>query len=121
MESTKLTHSTIGNLQGGGIGYVIDDAINRAMQDCERRPGLKKARVVNIQIEFTPVVAQGLDGKSDAFSTVGVTPKVAVKVPLQAADAEFLHVSPGVTADGEPEIAAVFSQEDLFVALKEGN
>ena len=38
-EATKLTHTTLGNLQAGAIGAVIDDAINRCMQDCEARSG----------------------------------------------------------------------------------
>lgn len=123
MTATKLTHDTIGNLQSGGIGEVVNDAINRCMQDCEGRPGLDKDRVLTIKVAFRPVLNKGLDG-AETFSTVAVKPQVAVSVPAQAAGPEFLHVSPGATASGEPEVAAVFAQEGLFVrvtATKEGN
>lgn len=120
MPATKLTHDTLGNLQAGAIGAVIDDAINRCMQDCESRSGLDKDRTVTIKVSFRPVLNKGLDGQ-EVFSTVAVKPSVTVSTPAQAAGPEFLHVSPGVTANGEPETAAVFSQEGLFVARKEGN
>lgn len=117
---TKLTHDTIGNLQAGAIGAVIDDAISKCMQDCEARSGLDKDRTLTIKIAFRPVLNKGIDG-AESFSTVAVKPAIAVTVPAQAAGPEFLHVSPGATATGEPEVAAVFSQEGLFVARKEGN
>lgn len=120
-EATKLTHDTLGNLQAGAIGAVIDDAIRRCMADCESRSGLDKDRTLTIKVAFRPVLNKGIDG-AVAFSTVAVKPQVAVSVPAQAAGPEFLHVSPGVTDNGEPETAAVFAQEGLFVqARKEGN
>lgn len=119
---TKLTHDTIGNLQGGAIGEVINEAINKAMKDCEDRPGLDKARTVTVKVSFRPMQNKGLDG-ARTFNTVAVSPAVTVSTPPQAAGAEFLAVSPGATANGEPEVSAVFVLEGLFVApaTKEGN
>lgn len=120
--ATKLTHDTIGHLQAGAFGPAIDDAINKCMTDCEHRPGLKKARTLVIQLTFTPTPAQGMEGAAASLSTVGILAFCQPKLPPQSTSGEFLHVSPGVTDDGEPEVAAVFAQEGLFVqARKEGN
>lgn len=119
-EATKLTHDTIGHLHAGAIGAVINDAIRRCMADCEARAGLDKDRVVTIKVAIRPVLNKGIDGTA-VFSTVHIKPQIAVSVPAQGTSGEFLHVSPNVTPDGEVELTAVFAQEGLFTAHKEGN
>ena len=87
----KLTHQTIGELQGGGIGHAIDQALGEAMRDCTNRPGLGTARKVIIELAFKPG-SSGLDDTSIGLSTVGLKAQVKTNFPSRAGVEEFLGV-----------------------------
>ena len=112
----KLNHETIGDLQGGGIGYAIDQALRDALRDCEGRPGLNKVRDVTITVSLVPAASGLQDGHG--LSTVGVKAKVKVSMPPRAGEVDFLTVERDVTPEGEPEIIANFAQEPLLRAQK---
>lgn len=109
----KLTNKTIGDLQGGAIGYAIDLAVREAMRDCEGRPGLKTTRKVTIQVEFTPA-SGGLQEGAASLGSVGVKAKVQFNPPPRAGDTDYLIVNSGADANGEPEVSAHFTQIPLL-------
>jgi hypothetical protein len=109
----KLNSKTIGDLQGGGIGYAIDQAIGEAMRDCENRPGMNKARLVTVQIALTPAGGALQDG-ANSLGTVGVKAQVKVAVPNRVGDTDFLSVASGANTDGEVEVTAHFVQLPLL-------
>lgn len=113
----KLNHETIGELQGGGIGYAIDQALNEAMRDCENRPGLTKARTVTVTVELAPASGALQDGANN-LTTVDIKAKVKVAVPVRAGGSDFLTVSRDADAEGEVQIIANFAQEPLLRAQK---
>lgn len=119
-KATKLNHAMIGSLQSGGIGYAIDAAIREVMADCDRRPGLKKARTVTVKLTFTPAASALAEGPA-ALGTVGVKAGVTTSMPGRAGDEEYLNVAHDNTEDGEVEIIATFAQDSLFSGQKAGN
>ena len=113
----KLTHETFGELQQGAIGYAFDTAVREVMADCERRPGLKKPRTVTLKITFTPA-ANTLDMGQDKLDTIGIVAGVATSTPGRSGGVEYLNVSQGADANGEPEVSAVFAQDTLLDARR---
>ena len=109
----KLTNKTIGDLQGGAIGYAIDQALREAMRDCEGRPGLKTVRKVVINVELLPA-SGGLQDGAALLGTVGIKAKVGFNPPPRVGDTDYLIVQSGVDANGEPEVSAHFSQVPLL-------
>lgn len=57
--------SKIGDLDGGRVLEAISQAIERAVHDCEDRPGLKKARKVTLEMSLTPI--QDDDGTMESI------------------------------------------------------
>ena len=111
----KLTHATLGELQGGGIGYAIDKAIEEAMQDCARRPGLDAARTVTVTVKLKPK-SSDLDEGQPGLKNVGIQASVKLATPARAGGEEFLNVSTSVNAAGEPVTQATFAQVPLLRA-----
>jgi hypothetical protein len=87
----KLNHETIGELQGGGIGHAIDQAIGEALRDCTNRPGLGNARKVVIELAFKPG-SSGLEDSGLGLSTIGLLAQVKTNFPSRAGVEEFLGV-----------------------------
>ena len=79
-KAPALTNTTIGELEQGGIGYAIDKALEEAMQDCARRPGLEAARTVTITVKLKPK-SNNLDEGQPGLKNVGVQATFA-QVPL---------------------------------------
>lgn len=48
--------SKIGDLDGGRVLEAITQAIERAVHDCEDRPGVSKARNVTLTMSVSPVI-----------------------------------------------------------------
>lgn len=109
----KLTNKTIGDLQGGAIGYAEDQALKEAMHDCAARPGLKTARKVTIQIEITPASGALQDGVS-TLGSVGVKVQIKTTFPNRVGDTDYLTVESGADTHGEPEVSAHFNQLPLL-------
>lgn len=114
-EHLEFGHTSIGELQGGGIGYAIDQAIAEAITDCQRRPGLTKARKVTIQIDLTPQ-SSSLDTTGPGLKAVGIKAGVKTSMPPRAGEEEFLAVGTGVDINGEAEPKARFTQAPLLRA-----
>ncbi|UQN10417.1 hypothetical protein [Deinococcus sp. QL22] len=111
----NLTHASLGELQGGGIGYAIDQALGDAMRDCHARPALAKPRKVTITVTLTPT-STGMDMGTPVINGVGAKADVKIALPSRAGNEEFLGVSMGVGLDGTPEPKAVFTQVPLLRA-----
>lgn len=109
----KLTNKTIGDLQGGAIGYAIDQGMREAMRDCEARPGLKTARKVTIQLEYTPASGALQEGAA-SLGSVGVKAQIKTTFPNRVGDTDYLVVESGADAHGEPEVSAHFAQVPLL-------
>ena len=86
MAVKALSLGTLVNVEGGQIATVWNNAMERAIDDCARRPSEVRARKIILQAEFVP---SGEDGSVDdvevtfqvheklpAFSTRSVTMKV---------------------------------------------
>lgn len=112
-KAPSLKHDTIGELEAGAIGYAIDTALNEAMQDCARRPGLETARTVTITVKFKPK-SNNLDEGAPGLKTVGVQAQVKVATPPRAGGEEFLNVKAGVDGAGQPLTEATFAQVPLL-------
>lgn len=110
-----LTHLTLGDLEQGGIGYAIDKALEEAMQDCARRPGLETARTVTVTLKLKPK-SSNLDEGQPGLKNVGIQASVKLTTPARAGGEEFLNVATSVNAAGEPITQATFAQIPLLRA-----
>lgn len=109
MSPKKLTLATVGSLERGYLEPMYNAALNRAMQDCQQRPSLDKPRSVLLQVDITPNASPNGPGFS-----VAIIAHVKEKFPTRQTSGEFLDVIAGATADGEPEVQAVFAVTPLF-------
>lgn len=114
-KAPALDHTTIGELEAGGIGFAIDTAIAEAMSDCARRPNLESARTLTITLKFKPKTST-LDEGRPGLNSVGVQAAVKLSTPARAGGEEFLNVANGVNVNGEPVTEATFSQLPLLRA-----
>ena len=87
--SETLTTATLHRLDDGMVGRVIDAEIQKALKDCEDRPGLAKVRKVTIQLELTPQQ----DDRTNALRGVDTAVQVAVKVPPTGTRTEYLRTT----------------------------
>jgi hypothetical protein len=108
----RLTLITLGNLQGGAFGPVVDQAISDVLKDCDDRPSLEKARKVVIEIEFVPAADDGVR----ALGAVAVEASVKKSIPAQKTRTEFLGVNVVDNGDGVIGIEALLPerQDNLF-------
>lgn len=63
----KLSLAALGEIDDGRLATAFDQAIKRAADDCNDRPGEKRKRCVVLQIEFEPVLDQ--DGVCDSVKS----------------------------------------------------
>lgn len=110
-----LTHQTLGDLEGGGIGHAIDKSLAEALADCARRPNLDTARTVTLTIKLTPK-ASTMDEGRPGLNNVGVQAAVKVSTPARAGGTEYLNVRATVDGAGEPVTEATFAQVPLLRA-----
>lgn len=115
-KAPALTNTTLGELEQGGIGYAIDKALEEALQDCARRPGLEAARTVTITVKLKPK-SNNLDEGKPGLKNVGVQASVKLATPARAGGEEFLNVTtePDATT-GEVITQATFAQVPLLRA-----
>lgn len=114
-KAPALTNTTIGELEGGGIGYAIDKALEEALQDCARRPGLEAARTVTVTVKIKPK-SNNLDEGQPGLKNVGIQASVKLTTPARAGGEEFLNVATEVNAAGEVVTQATFAQVPLLRA-----
>lgn len=81
----QFSVDTIGDLDDGTVRLLIDKALDEALQDCDSRPMLPKARTVTITVAMAPVI-------NDRGGLKGITTqvKVAAKVPARHGRGEYL-------------------------------
>ncbi len=89
MQNEKLTLATLGQLDDGTVGAVVNAAITDALKDCDDRPGLKKARKITLEVSFEPVV----DERSFVLKGVDIDTKVKLTVPAQELREQYLRTS----------------------------
>lgn len=107
-------HQNIGELQGGGIGFAINQAFAEAMRDCTNRPSLTKKRKVIIEIEFEPG-SSALDDAGMGLGTVGITARTKTNFPPRAGAVEYLSVKTKQVGN-EKIVTARFTQGALLSA-----
>lgn len=110
----SLTHDTIGDLEQGAIGHVINLTLAALMADCRARPALKKSRKFTLTIDLEPSTNDGIE--QGVIKLAGVAVKASVKhtLPPQAGGVEILGVRDGVNFNGEPITEAVFTMQPLL-------
>lgn len=78
----KLTLESLAEIDGGRLKIAFEQALKRIIEDCEDRPGVKKARTLNLQLDVLPAPdATGVcdDAKVQATITDNV-PKRKTKI-----------------------------------------
>ena len=109
----KLTIKTLPNVDFGKAALAFQRHLERAVQDCDDRPGVKKARKVSIQLSITPVPE--VDGNTiNCYAAKGVL-TVTSKIPNH----ETQEIDFGVRANGDlvfnPESPGNHRQATMFV------
>lgn len=64
MALAEFDFTKLGDLDGGRVLEAINQALERAVFDCDDRPGVNKARTVTLKIGLTPVVSDRGDMES---------------------------------------------------------
>lgn len=109
MTENALSSSTIGKLDGGITGRIIDEAINEALHDCDNRPNLSKGRKIAIEIEIKP---RAHDSGASAKG-IDITSKCKVTLPPYQSDGDYLPLNSKRGARGEEKFSAFIpSQSD---------
>lgn len=113
-----LSASNLHKLDDGLVGRVVDDALQKALSDCEDRPSLNKIRKVTIEVELKP----RFDDRSSALKGVDTTVQVKASVPATGMRTEFLYTSHDTSA-GKVNAALPNSHQDGidFNSEREGN
>ena len=113
MQQDKLTLATLGKLDDGTVGAVVDAAITEALIDCDDRPFLEKARKVTIEVVISPVLDNG------RLKAVDVATGVKLVKPPQVARKQSLRTTFD-TANRKVEAMLPDSYQDtMFTGEKE--
>ncbi len=115
MQKDKLTLATLGQLDDGTVGAVVDAAIAEALADCDDQPFLKKGRKVVVEI----VVNAVLDG--NRLKGVDVASGVKLTRPPQAAREQYLRTTFGTVHKTVEAILPDSHQDGLFTGERGGN
>lgn len=62
-ELKELTLATLAEIDGGRLAIAFAQALKRCAEDCDDRPGEKKARNVSLNVSVTPILDE--DGMCD--------------------------------------------------------
>lgn len=117
MQKETLTLATLGKLDDGTVGAVVDDAITQALKDCEERPGLDGVRKLTIEVAFKPV----LDSRSFALKGVDIATKFKLAVPPQTARDQYLQTSVDTSKGVVEALMPESFQESMFASEGKGN
>lgn len=82
-----LNIDNLGDLDDGTVRHVVNTALQEALDDCDARAMLEKARTVGITITFRPVI----DNKSGAMKGVAADVEVKTKVPARKGNGDYLR------------------------------
>jgi hypothetical protein len=112
----KLTFETLGSLNHGAVGALVNAALIDCYKDCYYRPALSNARTVTITIEIEP----HYNDKLRVMDSVELTAKVATKIPASKTDTERLRTEVIANADGEiTKVDVMFALPDQDPLLPE--
>jgi len=94
-----FTYDSIGKMDDGRIRTALEMALQRCIDDCRDRPGLKTARKLTLQLSLVPVMddQNGLDSVDMGFVIHETAPKRKTKTFNMRAASEkllFNEVSP---------------------------
>jgi hypothetical protein len=84
MSLEKFTFAALAKLDGGRVAKSVDQAILRAVADCNDRPGLDKARRVTLEIDIEPVMEGSLHD-------IALTFRVGEKAPPRGSAAVVMR------------------------------
>lgn len=87
--TTPFDIDTLGDLDDGTVRAVTNAAIQQALDDCDARPVLDKARKVQITIALKPVP----DTATGAMKGVHVDVAVKTTVPPQQGNGDYLRAN----------------------------
>jgi hypothetical protein len=113
----NLSLATLGQLDDGTVGAVVDAAIADILKDCDDRPGLKKARRVTLEVSFEPVV----DERSFVLKGVDVSAQVKLSVPAQTMREQYLQTSLDTAVNRLEAHLPDAHQDSMFTETKERN
>lgn len=109
---TRLKLSTLGRLQGGAFGPAVDAELEKALADCDSRPGLDKARRVTITLEIRPA-GSATEGNG-ALNTLEIRAAARAVLPPQVTRHEYLDFAVAAKPGGGDEPRAIFAQGTLY-------
>lgn len=113
----KFTVDKVGELDDGTARLVIDAAIQEALDDCDARAMLRKARTVSVTLAFEPVI----DDRG-AMKGVEVHHKVRTSLPPREGHSDYLRAN--VAGDHVSAYLPDARQDGLFAGPRtseEGN
>jgi len=73
-----LRTATLGEVRDGILAHQLDAELVKIHADCVDRPGLQKARKVKLEITFTPVGDDPLDGVDVEFVVQSSLPATSI-------------------------------------------
>jgi hypothetical protein len=113
----QLTIETMGQLDDGAVGVVVNQLITDILKDCEERPGLDKKRKLTLELTVTPV----LDKVRPVLKGVDIDTSVKATIPSQALRTAYCQANLQ-TATGKVEALLPDAYQDsIFDEPKENN
>lgn len=113
MPKTLFTIDTLGDLDDGTTRLLVDQALAEALEDCNERPYLDKARKVTVTLEMRPALNErgGMKGVN-ADATVKLT------LPARRSGADYLATN---AAGGTVEAFLPSERPAPLFTTEEGN
>lgn len=102
MALIKFDLGTLKDLDGGRVAAAFQHALQRAVVDCEDRPGEKKARKVVLEAEVIPIA-----GPENSCDGTNVTFRVKDTIPTRTSRQYAMGIREG--KDGK---RLIFNNED---------
>ena len=113
MPKTLFTIDTLGDLDDGTTRLLVDQALAEALEDCDARPYLDKARKLTVTLEMLPAL-------NERGGMKGVTANASVKLTLPArkSGADYL---PTTSTGGTVEAFLPSERPARLFTTEEGN
>lgn len=99
MALEQFSLATLAEMDGGRIRTAFEQALKRLEADCKDRPGVKRARQLQLVVDMQPVAD---DGELDS---VNVTFRIKESIPKRESKAYNMQAVPGglLFNDASPE------------------
>ena len=99
MALEKFSLATLAEMDGGRIRAAFEQALQRLEADCKDRPGVKRARQLQLVVELAPIADEG------ELDSVNVTFRIKESIPKRESKAYNMQAVPGglLFNDASPE------------------